>query len=252
MARQIASIGFICSAIFTVLACIAMYRSFTGTGGEAALNANNLLLANLPLVSGLIAASMVLQVLHLILWKVLRKTAFVQLLLLLAVIAANFSVMVLFLQNYRPDSMSAIMAGTWFAKALQGLVFPLLLQGSGSFAASAALAGSLSVCWLLLRRNADDFGRDYYNFAVSRCSGITMIFAVISLLLIGTDTGIAIYQLELFSFNILAFPLAVLALQIVSCIVWFLAFRSKAPLRQKAGLWICLPLWALSCGLQVF
>ena len=260
MAKQAATAGFICGLAFAALAAASAYFIAFSAAGErysAALTAGLIPANALPVIFSLLGGLAALQLAHLALWKKLRKLAALQLLVLVGSIMLCFSGAVSFLYflqdvGYMPESAALLASCVWFSNALGGLVFPLDLYRTAAFAASAAAGCALGVCWLLLRRNADDFGRDYYNFAVSRCAGITFAFGAIALLLQGIYTGMGLSRLMQYSFDILAFPLAVLALRVVSCIIWLLAFKSRAPLRHKAGLWLSLLLWAVSCGLLAF
>lgn len=52
-----------------------------------------------------------------------------------------------------------------------GLPLPARLEFTGLIWLSGpALAGGMSLVWLLIRRQTDDFGRDYYNFAARSCA----------------------------------------------------------------------------------
>jgi hypothetical protein len=100
------------------------------------------------------------------------------------------------------------------------------------FSACFTLAVSWSGCWLLTWRNKNNFGRDYYTFALRRCA-----WAAFSLGLICAAALIA-------QTTNLTLTLAVAAVQIVCCALWFFAARSATPLRHKSSFWFCLPAWA--------
>ena len=116
---------------------------------------------------------------------------------------------------------------------------------------SAAAAAGLALGWHILRRKADDYGRDYYNFIVrGRASqaahaGAAALFFAALLLWLGagalTPTPEAALpplfgmsaQLPL-RLGCLALPLAVLC--------WYLLARAEFPLQRKAAGVLALPL----------
>ena len=83
-----------------------------------------------------------------------------------------------------------------------------------------ALAGGFGAVWLLLRRKADDFGRDYYNTMVPWWQT-------------WQTTGVFMQQDAIFQ------SLRVL-LWLVPALLWTLVARSATPLRQKPALVIGL------------
>jgi len=96
-------------------------------------------------------------------------------------------------------------------------------------------AAGLSCAWLIMRRNKDDFGRDYYNFSLrlaARWAFIPMVgvlavqgwlFAslpeTVCTLVTGTPLGLV--------------WAAGAALSLVCAIIWLLIARSESPLRLK-------------------
>jgi hypothetical protein len=100
------------------------------------------------------------------------------------------------------------------------------------FPACFTLAVSWSAFWLLAGRNKNNFGRDYYTFALRRCAwaafglGLLCVAALIARTMNQTLT------------------LAVAAVQVVCCALWFFAARSATPLRHKSSFRFCLPAWA--------
>jgi hypothetical protein len=204
----------------------------------------------------LFAAFFLLQLAALLGWKSLRQTAFLQLLLLaLTALAALGAVILLFSSLLsRPDGAGLDLAQA----AARYSLFNVDYSAAWAFAGSLGLIGLTlaavwSACWLLLRRNRDDFGRDYYNFAVGRGCALAFTAGASSLLvyaalLVLAQSGCfsaALPTGELsFAPRVPLAPLAVIALHVVCCILWFSAARSASPLRHKAALWLSLPLWA--------
>lgn len=207
----------------------------------------------------LFALFFVLQLLALFSWKKLRQAAPVQLLLLLLTALAALGAAALILGSLVswPGRAGLDLA----QEAARYSLFNVDYSAAWAFAGSLTLIGLTlaalwSACWLFFRRNRDDFGRDYYNFAVGRSSSLAFAAGVVSLLayaallgllyagyfsIIPTGLPEATSMLEkVFPYA----PLAVIALHVVCCGLWFLAARAAAPLRHKAALWLSLPLWA--------
>lgn len=109
---------------------------------------------------------------------------------------------------------------------------------------SAASAGGLSLIWLVMRRNKDEYGRDYYTFAANWCGrwgsigawGALILFAIAHWLVTGwTSFSSDIYPLEMLS----GIPLG------ISAVLWTAIALSKSPMRHKIGM-VC----ALICLLM--
>lgn len=129
---------------------------------------------------------------------------------------------------------------------------PLVL-GSTCLALSTAAAGSLK--YLVFRRNKDDFGRDYYRFALSlaaRWAWVPMLgalacagwmFAVLPQDAVAMISGTALLYVVCVEFACLAL-----------CIVlWLLIDRSETPMRLKwAGFVAAGLLWvAVACDITL-
>ncbi len=103
-----------------------------------------------------------------------------------------------------------------------------------------AMAGGLACLWLLLRRNKDDFGRDYYAQMLPWCASWARNgWFVFWLLLLATTAvqWVNLIQEE----NYLSSPafmqsVAFLLLWLVPGILWTIVVRSEFPLRHKATL----------------
>ncbi len=77
-----------------------------------------------------------------------------------------------------------VLCGLWHKPG----VFPLFFHGGGFYPllwalvfTSLSISGAMAMAWLLLRRSRDDFGRDYYAFAVRKCARISGWSALIAL-----------------------------------------------------------------------
>ncbi len=104
---------------------------------------------------------------------------------------------------------------------------------------SLCAAGMFGVAWLFLRRNKDDFGRDYYKYALHRASALALG---------GGLAGLALSALVFFyPQGIQAHPPALgqvpspeliglgYALMFIACALWTVIRLSQLPLRHKAG-----------------
>ncbi len=105
---------------------------------------------------------------------------------------------------------------------------------------SFALAGGFACVWLILRRNKDDFGRDYYAQMLPWCAvwarNAWLVFWLILLALTGVQ-WITLLQQE----NYLQNPefirsVAFVLLWLIPGILWAIAIKSAHPLRHKATL----------------
>lgn len=172
---------------------------------------------------------------------------------------------------------SAVLSLPWFTQTLSlsmGVVLTGLiwLYGPG-------LAGGMSLLWLLIRRNRDDFGRDYYGFAARVCASFAAaggLLAIMSAtgfartlmhLYAGpfaptmvlpawlTDAGELVYGLlgadtvQRMGLDAIPHALGMLCLslpviQLLAAFLWFLAARSAVPMRNKLSMILGLILYA--------
>ncbi len=105
---------------------------------------------------------------------------------------------------------------------------------------SFALAAGLACVWLILRRNKDDFGRDYYAQMLPWCATWARnTWLVFWLILLGTTALSWMHMLQ--EENYLSNPeflrsVAFVLLWLIPGILWAIAIRSAHPLRHKATL----------------
>lgn len=193
-----------------------------------------------------------LQLTSLVSWKRLRKAAPAQIALLALTAFAALSAAALLLSSLIswPERAGLDLAQEATRHSLFNVDYYAAWAFTGWLALiGLALASAWSTCWLLMRRNRDDFGRDYYNFAAGRGCGLAFTAGTASLL--ACAALLVLLQAGCFaaSLPLLAQPLAALAvitLHVVCCVLWFLAARAAAPLRHKVTLWISLPLWVVA------
>lgn len=129
------------------------------------------------------------------------------------------------------------------------LLWPVLAQ---SVFVAAGAAGALCLAWLLTRRDRDDFGRDYYNYAFGVCAR----WALGGTLCAMPVTVYVLYRAAtLASPNLTALPpllplAGTLVLPLAACGLWGTVIRSATPLRHKVGIVSALVLLMLACGCE--
>lgn len=117
---------------------------------------------------------------------------------------------------------------------LDSIFLPILAQ---IFIISLSGAAALTLAYLLLRRNRDDFGRDYYRFALGFGAKWAIFFILAS-----PVTCIWLFMVagNGFDFTYTAFPGAVYALALIlMVIVLSRIIRSDQPMRNKAAIGLC-------------
>lgn len=124
-----------------------------------------------------------------------------------------------------PSSALYLPGGTaLFWPALAGLVFLALTAGAG-----------LDLVWMTIRRKRDDFGRDYYNFALSRMAFCGLLSAPAFL---ACQAWLFLALPGNLRELVLSGPLAGLwgtglGCVLLACLCWVFVARSKSPLRLK-------------------
>ena len=102
---------------------------------------------------------------------------------------------------------------------------------------SFAIAGGMSCVWLIIKRNHDDFGRDYYNQMLPWCASWARTAWLIFWLILVITTTIRWYTLlqqENFLKNLeFIHSIMFLILWLIPGILWSILISSKQPLRHK-------------------
>ncbi|MBZ2172912.1 hypothetical protein [Nitratidesulfovibrio sp. SRB-5] len=149
-----------------------------------------------------------------------------------------------------PSSASAMNTmRALIAAPADSLLWPVL--GQSVFVAAGA-AGALCLAWLLTRRDKDDFGRDYYNYALGVCArwalggtlcalpvGVYVLYRAATL----TSPDLTVLPPLLPLVGTLVLPLA-------ACGLWGTVIRSATPLRHKVGIVTALVLLMVACGCE--
>ncbi|MGJ3522392.1 hypothetical protein ACR4XJ_05095 [Nitratidesulfovibrio sp. D1] len=142
------------------------------------------------------------------------------------------------------DTMRALISAP-----VDSLLWPVL--GQSVFVAAGA-AGALCLAWLLTRRAKDDFGRDYYNYALGVCARWALGGTLCAL-------PVGVYVLyraaTLTSPDLTALPpllplAGTLVLPLAACGLWGTVIRSATPLRHKVGIVSALVLLMVACGCE--
>ena len=105
-----------------------------------------------------------------------------------------------------------------------------------------AAAGSFGLCWLLVRRRIDDFGRDYYVFAANWCGEWAAWGGWLTLLLTGGLCAMLRWQglLPFEREGVPAFVGVLFVTVLVPAVLWTVIARSAAPMRHKIGMVVSL------------
>ena len=191
------------------------------------------------LVAGaLLTLSAILLVFYWSLWQKLKKNKGIHLLLgVLAVCCLKIFLVVLIFAGYFQAAPEAVAQQIFIAgfplPPLTSLIYPLGLQ---TLILSVTAGASLALLYLLLRRNLDDFGRDYYRYVVI----LTAKWLIASLFLSFLP---CVWVYFLLGKKILVSSLylpggVILASFVLIVVLNTVLIRSKQPLRLK-GVMVC-------------
>ncbi|GAB6038739.1 hypothetical protein JCM15519_32980 [Fundidesulfovibrio butyratiphilus] len=103
---------------------------------------------------------------------------------------------------------------------------------------SFASAAALGACYLIYRRDKDDFGRDYYNYVLKLCAKLAL---AATLLALGVQGGLCwklwslVHEMPIRPVFFWGQSLSG-AFALLACLLWILVLRSKNPLRMKLHL----------------
>lgn len=116
-----------------------------------------------------------------------------------------------------------------------------------------ALGAACGQVWVLFKRRRDDFGRDYYSFALKSCARVGRLSAIISLIpaffaiwtlsiqplaaTAASEAGLPVAGVNALHANIWA--AAGLLLPLIAALLWTRVARSATPLRHKVALLLC-------------
>ena len=140
---------------------------------------------------------------------------------------------------------------SFFSIPLNSLFWPLLVE---SIALGCAAAGALGAVWLLMLRNRQDYGRDYYNFALPYCAkwAIAGTITALPLAIVLYFQAMRIMLPELSHDASLPLLVAACALPLLSSGLWTAVCKSPTPLRHKISIVIAALCLVVAVGIQVY
>ena len=114
-----------------------------------------------------------------------------------------------------------------------------------------AAGAGLSQLWLFMRRYNDDYGRDYYTFAMRYCARMALIFTLASVLIGGALALLLYYSIppEFTQPPNIGLTLIAFGLPLSCCLLWSGIAKSENPLRHKPGaIFACVFLFIAICA----
>ena len=126
---------------------------------------------------------------------------------------------------------------SFFTIPADSFFWPLLAE---SVPLGLALAASFACVWLCIMRERQDYGRDYYTFALPYCAKWALIFTVLAILT-GSFVFLESQKImlpELSREPSLLLDIASAVLPLLSCLLWLLVVISKHPMRHKISVFL--------------
>lgn len=187
-----------------------------------------------PLMGAFIAlgAFIVLGLPYFLSWKKMRNSKGLHMTLGLGAAISAIGVVAIAVPAKLMIGLPPETAETQAALGLQSMILPMAIMYTIFIVTTAA---GLSCAYLVLRRNKDDFGRDYYNFSLklaARWATIPMIG------FIACQGWLFAVLPETFKTMVLGTPLGIVwcigtGLGLTCAILWVLIARSQTPLQLK-------------------
>ena len=196
--------------------------------------------------------STLLNCLYMGLWQSWRTVPRLhQLLAFLAALAAAMAVYAALLYLHARAAMPATPAPADLRALLMPDAEGFWMAVSCALFTALALAGGYGALWLLLRRVADDYGRDHYNLVLPWCAGWARNAWLLLWLFVAGRTGWRVFQLYEATGGKLDWMQflpdgAGLAVLLLPGLWWMGISRSVTPLRAKIATSLA-PLWATGC-----
>ncbi|SHN50236.1 hypothetical protein [Desulfovibrio litoralis] len=228
-------------------------------------NGNNLLegVLALPvtLIMSLLGTAFLLFSLYLATWKTLKKAKIIHLsigILIALILSSAFVLIAMLLRTVlhsgseltEYSSIIILVTELFNSIPLNSIVWPLIIQ---AFLLGFATIGALNLVWIMIVRNKDNFGRDYYNFTLSYSSAWAILGT-----LGGLVTGAFVFYRGWvgMSPSLAQFPqtwllITNIALPSFACLLWLFIIRSNTPLRHKFSAWFALIFLILSVTAQI-
>lgn len=113
-------------------------------------------------------------------------------------------------------------------------IWPLLAE---SIPLGFAFAAAFAAVWLLLMRNREDYGRDYYAFAMRNCAKWALTATPVAVLAgaFAFFRGRDIMLPELSQLPSLLLDALTVILPFLACVLWAVIVRSEHPMRRKVS-----------------
>lgn len=226
------------------------------------------------LAAGMYALALVLVIVYWLSWKSMRKSKGAHSLLgVLAVAACGAAVLVLVAVKHgsmqQPGAVLADQPLTWLVESVTtaSVLLDLIPLAVAVLSLCVASGAGVGLLYLLLRRNKEDFGRDYYSFAFKTCAAWAVAAGSLALFACGwmafnlfPQLGSLQLQhlgLQLQQQNVFFYLIGLLCL-VLACVSWCVVQASPTPLRQKPSavlgacfLWLALQFQALGIYLTL-
>lgn len=141
------------------------------------------------------------------------------------------------------SGLGGLLPDTWNAPAWSAAACMLPLVFS--------LGAAYAIIWLLVRRNRDDYGRDYYNVMIGWCSAWARNAWLVVYMIFLLSTGLHLlhrYQEKTFSPAVGINDGLLCLLWLCPAILWTIVRRSKIALRHKISLAIA---FLISCAFTI-
>ncbi len=136
----------------------------------------------------------------------------------------------------------AMQLSLFFSIPADSFFWPLLAE---SAPLGLALAASFACVWLCILRDKQDYGRDYYAFALPYCAKWALLFTVLTLLA-GAFVFLESRKImlpELSREPSMLLDVASAVFPLLGCLLWLLVAKSEHPMRHKISValaWIFL------------
>lgn len=134
--------------------------------------------------------------------------------------------------EYAPDLPLAEQLVQFFRIPAESLFWPLLLE---ALPLGFAFAGAFAAVWLIVMRDRQDYGRDYYAFALPYCAKWAL-FATLLAIPAGayaTLRGEDLMLPELSHLPSLLLDFLAIILPLLACALWATIIKSEHPMRRK-------------------
>lgn len=140
---------------------------------------------------------------------------------------------------------------SFFSIPLHSLFWPLLVE---SIALGCAAAGALGAVWLLMLRSRQDYGRDYYNFALPYCAKWATAGTIASVppAIFAYFQAMRVMLPELSHDPSLPLLITACVLPLLASGLWIALSKSPTPLRHKISVVAAAICLVIALGIQIY